>query len=158
MKFNYHKAHFTRRLFAFVIDLLIVDFVLLYPFNKIFSDVFSEKTTTRVISEMLESNSYLLLSIILIFFLYFVLFEYKIGQTIGKMLVNIYSVSLKGEMNLIQAIGRNIFLIPVVPFIFLWVIDPIFILWKGRSLSEILTNTITIEKRYVPWQTMIKQK
>jgi len=143
------QAPIFKRLFAFVIDVLIIDLVLLYPFSRVLSKVFSNKITASSLTELISGQFYLLFSITLIFLLYFILFEYRLGQTIGKMLVNLYSVSAEGKMTLWQAIGRNLFLIPVIPFVFLWVIDPLFIVWRSQSLSEFFTKTKTIEVQ--PW-------
>ena len=138
-------ASVFKRLFAFVIDILIVDLVLLYPFSRVLSKVLENKISAADIAGIIGGNSYLIFSITLVFLLYFILFEHKLGQTIGKMLVNLYCVSAEGKITLWQATARNLFLIPVVPFIFLWVIDPLFILWRNQSLSEFFTKTRTIE-------------
>jgi len=158
MKFKAESnASIFKRLFAFVIDILIVDLVLLWPFDKVLSSVFSGKISASSLAEMMSGKYYLIFSVTLVFFLYFVLFEQRLGQTIGKMLVNIYSVSKQGEMSTWQAIGKNLFLIPAIPFIFLWVIDPVLILFRNESLSEILTRTKTIEQK-AGWQSWMARK
>jgi len=158
MKFKAESnASIFKRLFAFVIDILIVDLVLLWPFDKVLSSVFSGKISASSLAEIMSGKYYLIFSVTLVFFLYFVLFEQRLGQTIGKMLVNIYSVSKQGEMSTWQAIGKNLFLIPAIPFIFLWVIDPVLILFRNESLSEILTRTKTIEQK-AGWQSWMAGK
>jgi len=152
MKFKEVPAPIFKRLFAFVIDILIIDLVLLWPMNNVLSKIFSGKISSNSIAEIISSQFYLIFCVTVIFILYFTLFEYKLGQTVGKMLVNLYSVSMEGNMNSWQAIGRNLFLIPMVPFVFLWVADPLFIIWRNQSLSEFLTKTKTIEQRIEGWQ------
>ncbi len=133
-----------KRLVAFIIDILIVDFLLLYPFTDISEKAFSAVRADFLIFQ--GSLVALILSVSAIYILYFTFFEWILGQTIGKMFIRSTSANLNNkQMNFWQALGRNLFLIPVVPFVFLWVLDPIFIIWKGRSLSEIFTKTKTIE-------------
>ncbi|MBW3022648.1 RDD family protein [Candidatus Woesearchaeota archaeon] len=151
-------APIFKRLFAFVIDILIVDLVLLWPFSRVLSALFENSISAEAMADLISGQPYIIFSVTIIFFLYFVLFEYKTGQTIGKMLVNLYCTPVAGEMRLWQAVVRNIFLIPAVPFIFLWVIDPIYILWRNQSLSEILTKTRTVEQKVVNWQQWIIRK
>jgi len=158
MKFKEVPAPVFKRLFAFIIDLLVVDLVLLYPFSRVLSKTFKDKLTAGSIADLMAGQSYLVFSVTIIFILYFVLFEYKLGQTIGKMLVNLYCMPKEGKMSIWKALGRNLFLIPVMPFIFLWVIDPIFILWRNQSLSEMFTKTITIERKIMGWEKWMKQK
>ncbi len=134
-----------KRLAAFIIDFLIIDIVLLFPFQKIAEKIsgFSGGSIITFQSSLI----YLALAISIIFILYFAIFEYATGQTIGKMLMKIISISAKGKrMSFWQALGRNLFILPVIPFVFLWIVDPIFIIFRRISLSEMLTKTITIEE------------
>ena len=133
-----------KRLVAFVFDFLIVDLVVLYPFTNIAERAFSLANILSV--SFSGSMLALILSVSVFYILYFLLFEWLLGQTIGKMLMRIVSVSLDDKrMSFIQGLGRNLFLLPVIPFVFLWAIDPIFIIWRRISLSEMLTKTKTVE-------------
>ena len=133
-----------KRLGAFVFDLLIMDFLLLYPFNNI-----AEKAANAINYSFLAYQgpmTQLIIAVSILGILYFTLFEYLLGQTVGKMLMRIVSVSADDRrMSVMQAFGRNLFLLPFIPFVFLWVLDPIFIIWKRISLSEMLTKTKTVE-------------
>ena len=138
-----------RKLGAFVFDFLIVDFILLYPFTGIAEKISSIDASFITFQGPLIS---LVFAAAAIFILYFALLEYATGQTIGKMLMKIKSIGLTGKrMSFWQALGRNLFLLPAFPFIFLWIIDPIFIIWKRISLSEMLTKTATVEEE-VKWK------
>ena len=79
--------------------------------------------------------------------LYFYMLEKKMHQSVGKILFNIYVVSDTKEIKGWQLIVRSMFLIPVFPFVLLWVIDPLFLLFTKSSqrLSEILSKTRVIE-------------
>jgi len=134
-----------KRLVAFVIDFMIIDFVLLYPFNNI-AEKISGYSGASIITFQ-SSLVYIALAVSVIFILYFAIFEYALGQTIGKMLMRIISLGSSGKkMSFLQALGRNLFILPVIPFVFLWIIDPIFIILRRISLSEMLTKTVTIEE------------
>ncbi len=96
-----------------------------------------------------ESNSnliWLIVTMAFIALLYFAMFEYKLQQTIGKMVLGLYVVSEKGGLSIWQAVGRSIFILPIFPFILLWIIDPIYLIFKKIRLSEILTRTMTVEE------------
>jgi len=137
-------ASAVKRLAAFGFDLLVINFILLYPFSKLIGMAFSSAKNYFLISDMRLLP--LVLAISLIYILYFTLFEYALGQTIGKMLTKLVSFSFENKkMSFLQALGRNLFLVPLMPFVFLWVIDPIFIIWKRISISEMITRTITVE-------------
>lgn len=133
-----------KRLVAFLIDFLIIDFLLLYPFTGL-----SEKVLSAIQADFMIFQGKIILfmlAVSAIYVLYFTFFEWTLGQTIGKIAMKATSLNLKNrQMTFWQALGRNLFLIPVIPFAFLWVIDPVFILLKGRSFSEIFTKTKTIE-------------
>jgi uncharacterized RDD family membrane protein YckC len=90
---------------------------------------------------------------ILLILAYFVLLQYAAGQTVGCMLFNIHVVAEVGDKQFgragfWQCVLRNLFLIPAVPFIFLWVIDPLYLVFakKGQRLTEWLSRTRVIEQ------------
>ena len=108
---------------------------------------------------------------------YYVVLQRKFGQTIGMMVMNIFVVKLpkvsdntltsksfssrknsrkikmeKSEFNtfnlsFFDVVLRNLFVIPFAPFIFLWLIDPIYLLFSKTSqrFMEVLSRTITVE-------------
>jgi len=136
------KALFWKRTLAFLVDLVVIDFIL-SPFESLVQNISPASILT------FEASSKLIWLIIIMSFvalLYFVMFEYKLQQTIGKMIFNLYVVSDKGELKLWQAVGRSIFIFPIFPFILLWIIDPIYLIFRKIRLSESLTKTITLEE------------
>jgi len=146
-----------KRLLAFVADLLIINLVIFFPFKRIIQRAIPEFGSYSEAYSFLSSNqSYtttltvvsLVMSVFAI--LYFVLLEQKIGQTPGKMLFNISVVSDVKKIRCWQFIVRSLFIIPIFPFVLLWVIDPLFMFFTKTSqrLSEILSKTKTVE-RYV---------
>lgn len=137
-------AGFFRRLGSFIIDLLLLDIVITAPFSPIFSRWISIAQTSSL-SSFTYTNKELaaVFVIMLIFMVYFVLFEYLLGQTLGMMIAK--TRTEKGK--LWQHVVRNIFFIPLFPFILFWIIEPISIaLWK-RSVLEHITKTRTMHEK-----------
>lgn len=142
-----------KRILAFVIDMIIIDFVIGFPFRNVIIKLvpvegFSENYAYLSTNPTLVSA----LSLILFMFgmlalLYFAILEYKIGQTIGKMFMNIKVEPDKDQLGFLACVLRSMFLLFIFPFILLWIIDPLFILFNkdGRRLSEILSKTRTVE-------------
>ena len=147
------QASILKRLFAFVIDILIIDIVVLFPFtgliDRIIPDIGSFSKTFEFLSNS-SSNSITLIVFIAAAFaiLYFVILEKKLGQSPGKMLFNLYVKSQTKDLKYWQLFVRSMFLIPFFPFILLWVIDPIvmFFTKENQRLSEILSKTKDVEK------------
>jgi uncharacterized RDD family membrane protein YckC len=80
--------------------------------------------------------------------LYFLMLEIKMSQTIGKMLMKVYVVSDNKELKAWQLLARNLVFIPIFPFVLLWILDPLFMLFTktNQRLSEILGKTRVVEK------------
>jgi uncharacterized RDD family membrane protein YckC len=144
-------ASIGKRLVAFVLDLLILDFVIGSPFNSLLSKLSPKISPMETYSYfMSHSRDAMLISLVTIAYgflalLYFALLEYKTGQTIGKMFMNIKVES--EEQNLFLFMVRSMFLLIVFPFILLWLLDPLFMLLSKEKmrLSEILSRTRTVE-------------
>ena len=143
-----------KRIAAFLIDILIINLVVLFPFRSLlqnmvpkdysFSEAYSLLSTSMGYAKYLSSVSFVI-SIFII--LYFFMMERKMQQTIGKMLMKIYVVSDDG-MKTWQVLARNIVFIPIFPFILLWAIDPLFMFFTktNQRLTEILSRTRVVEK------------
>ncbi len=143
-----------KRLLAFVADLLIINLVLFFPFKKIIQKSIPKFSSYSEAYNFLASNqnyttTLTIVSLVMALFalLYFAWLEYKIQQTPGKMLFNVYVVSDAKKLNFWQFIVRSLFIIPVFPFFLLWVIDPLFLFFTktNQRLSEILSKTKTIQ-------------
>lgn len=83
----------------------------------------------------------------LLAFMYFTVLEKKFEQSIGKMMTHIYVVSDEKEMKFWQVAVRNLFFIPIFPFILLWVLDPLLMIInkQNKRLSEIVSKTKVVE-------------
>jgi len=143
-----------KRLLAFLADLLIINLVIFFPFKRIIQRAIPEFSSYSEAYSFLSSNqSYTatltLVSLVMSIFaiLYFALLEYKIQQTPGKMLFNISIISETKKLSFWQFLVRSLFIIPVFPFVLLWIIDPLFTFFTktNQRLSEILSKTRTVQ-------------
>ncbi len=149
------QASVLKRLIAFLIDLFIVNLIILFPFRRIFNEMVPDTGSFSKTFEYLSNNadystSITVIMIVVAFLtiLYFMIFEMKLGQSIGKMLFNLYVESQTKDLKYWQLFVRSMFLIPVFPFVLLWLIDPIvmFFTKENQRLSEILSRTKVVEK------------
>ncbi|MDP6648174.1 MAG: RDD family protein [Candidatus Woesearchaeota archaeon] len=148
------QASVFKRAAAFLIDFLIVNMVILFPFRRIFESIFpgsgSFSETLKFLSNKADSASmtFIVLLISSLTILYFLIMEKKLNQTIGKMLFNLYVKSQTKDLKYWQLFVRSMFLIPWFPFVLLWLIDPIvmFFTKENQRLSEILSKTKVVEK------------
>ncbi len=153
-------ASLWKRMLALVFDILLLDIFVLGAFNSVVERMIGTKTGITALYSMLEQNStqvqaltLLFMIVILITLAYFVLLQYATGQTLGCILLNIHVVEQAGEKDFRrpkfwQSLVRNLFLIPAVPFIFLWIIEPVYLYFakKNQRLTEWLSNTLVVER------------
>jgi uncharacterized RDD family membrane protein YckC len=148
-------ATLWKRVAAFVFDLFIIDFFIIGFFRNLISDIFTATDFTSAYN-ILEANPsqsntlvMILTLMVMLALAYFVLLQYLLGQTVGSILLNLKIVaSDKDALTFWQCLVRNIFIIPAVPFILLWIIDPAYLLFakKGQRLTEWLSNTRVVEQ------------
>jgi|SRR3989344_275990 len=111
MKKTKKIASKTRRFFAYIIDILILDLIIVYPFKNLLES-FNLDFNWNNLSQLTQTGNYGLLltvglSIGVLSFLYWTLMEWKLKQTVGKMIFNI-KVSSEGNLEFWQALVRNI--------------------------------------------------
>ena len=95
-----------KRSFAYVIDFILINLVIIYPFKNVFSDL---PTSFELLSSSLTSRLILAFILILVLtILYFVVFEFLFAQTIGKMLWKIKVVSEGEHLKFNQVLVRNL--------------------------------------------------
>lgn len=143
---------FIKRSIAFFIDLLVIQFVIIYPFREILKKIVpaeSFKESYSILSGNGATSAVYAISffIALMIFLYFTFTEYIAGQSIGKKIMGLYVVSETEKLSLGQVILRNLAVLPFFPFIVLWVIDPGFMMFTKtqRRLSDIISRTNVIQ-------------
>ncbi len=148
------EASILKRALAFAIDILFVEFVILFPFSGALGRILPEESSVYDAFSILSSGPYdSLLRLVGLFtaiptIAYFAILEKKIGQTIGKRLLKLHVVSQEKEIKYWQAFVRSMFLIPIFPFVLLWIIDPLVMFFskERQRLSEILSRTKVVER------------
>lgn len=152
------QASVFKRLIAFLVDILIINLIVLFPFRRIFDNLVPNKDSFSETFSYLSSNpaanksiTILMFAIAFLTILYFMVLERKLGQTVGKMLFNMYVKGQGKDLKNWQLFVRSIFLIPIFPFVLLWIIDPIVMLFtkENQRLSEILSRTKVVEQHKI---------
>ncbi|MFH1511495.1 MAG: RDD family protein [Candidatus Woesearchaeota archaeon] len=144
------NAPIAKRLLAFIIDLAIIDLIVAISFQGLLRNLVpatSIAQTYKAVTMGPPKGMYaILLSAGLIAFLYFYIIEGKTGQSIGKRIMRVKVVSQKDSAW--GHILRNLFIIPFMPFILLWIIDPVFMLLNedNQRLTEYLGKTKVVEE------------
>ena len=140
-------AVFWKRLVAYLIDMVILNSIIIFPLHKKFSGL--DSMTFNQILNFGKSKEIFTLGfiVIIVIIFYFVYLEFKQKQTIGKMFMNIYVVGLNGQMNLQQTILRNI----TKPFSVVLIVDTLYMFFKKghQRLFEVLSNTLVVENGVV---------
>ena len=177
-KIHVIQASFLKRIFAFIIDLIILNIFVFSPFNSLINQLHGGQSFNNLYhnllsnQELLSSISSILIPLTFLILIYFIVLQTKLSQTIGMMLMNLYVVKIpeqslrssgsakrkpslkeiakaseKIKVGFLSALLRNLFLIPFAPFVFLWIIDPIYLFLNRNSqrLTEFLSRTMVVE-------------
>tara|TARA_Y100000310_G_C20557282_1_gene751210 strand:- start:460 stop:993 length:534 start_codon:yes stop_codon:yes gene_type:complete len=149
------NASLIKRGVAFVIDIAIINLIISYPLKSYINQLIPTFTSfTETYNYFLANQelSYSLMSISIaisvLSIAYFTILESNLGQSIGKKFLHLKVISLEKNPKIWQHIIRNIFLIPLFPFLLLWIIDPIYIFFNtdGQRLTESISKTKVIEE------------
>lgn len=143
-----------KRIIAFFIDILIINLIVLFPFRSLFEGIIPKEHSFSEAYRLLSSIRFkgfissVSIAISILIILYFFMLERKMGQTIGKRLMNIYVASDNNSLKSWQLFVRNIIFIPIFPLVLLWILDPLsmFLTKTNQRLSEILSRTKVVEK------------
>ena len=149
------NASLIKRGVAFVVDIAIINLIIAYPLKSYMNQLlpnFTSFTDTYNYFMANQDLSYSLLSISIaisvLSIAYFTILELNMGQSIGKKFLHLKVISLEKNPKMWQYILRSLFLIPLFPFILLWLIDPIYIFFNtdGQRLTESISKTKVIEE------------
>jgi uncharacterized RDD family membrane protein YckC len=137
---DYVPAPYWKRFLAYLIDFFIVGFLVTLPFRKVLSefDFVSQKNDPIF--------GYISLIFVIVIIFYSALLEYKLGQTLGKMLLGISTVSLTDKnLKFSQAFLRNL----TKPFSIVFLVDILYMLFKKnhQRLFEVFSNTLVVNKK-----------
>ena len=150
------NALIWKRIVAFIIDLLVINFIVQFSFSGLFRRLIPTGGDFSELFNYLQANEALSGLIVMatigaagIGLFYFIFMERKMYQTIGKKIMNIYVVSSQNnKISFWQHIVRNLLVLPIFPFFLLWVLDPVFMFLtsKNQRLSEILSRTRVVQE------------
>ncbi|MBW2981285.1 RDD family protein [Candidatus Woesearchaeota archaeon] len=148
-------ASLLKRFLSYFIDLFIINFIIILPFEKILKNIIPSNSFSESYQYIQNNpgvgNLIFFLSIIIgiLMVVYFTVFEYLMQQTPGKILMKQYIIKETGQpLKLINYIVSNLTFIPIFPFILLWIIDPIHMIIssKNQRLMERFTRILVVEK------------
>jgi uncharacterized RDD family membrane protein YckC len=149
----YVNASFLKRALALLIDLFIINLVVLFPFHELFAKAVPHdsviSTFRYITSGNLPESLVITFTIanMLMTFLYFFLLEKKLGQSLGKMLLNLQVVAVekKAEPSIVV---RSLLFVFVLHFTFMAIIDIGYALFNehNQRLGEFLSRTRVVEK------------
>lgn len=142
-------AALWKRAVAYIIDILIINLIIIYPFRNLlnlgedakFTEVYSHLAASP---PLMYNILFVFLSIIILTILYWAVFEYKFSQTVGKMIMRISVISIGGgKLSFNSAVVRNLSKIST----FLLGLEVIFMLYKktNQRYLETVSRTEVIE-------------
>ncbi len=144
-----NPASFWKRLIAYIIDVAILSVVVSYPFRQIINNIINGKdfisTYDFFINNPEQLTKLILISIIIgvLYLIYWIILEYRLQQTIGKIIMNIQVVSETKSLTLSQVFLRNLTKVSTL----LLVIDSLPLIFnKQKRIFDRLANTMVVEK------------
>ncbi len=143
---NYIPAPLWKRFLAYVMDLFIVNLIVTLPFQGYLSK-FSTNPYLLFTSND-KGLTYITFFIAIALIVYFSVLEYKIRQSLGKIIMNIYVVSLDSkQLTFGQAVMRNL----TKPFPIVLLVDVVYMFFKRghQRLFEVFSRTAVVEKEMI---------
>lgn len=147
-------APLWKRTFAYVLDILLVDLVIVLPFQPLLNKISGTGEDFAEMYSFFNNNPtnmkiifFVSLLISLFTVLYWAILEYKLQQSVGKMIMNIYVRSKTKNLTFYQCFVRNISKMSLLPLI----LDCSYMFFKktNQRYLEKMTNTEVIDKRRV---------
>ena len=149
--FKKNPASLTKRVLAFFIDVLIIDLIIVMPFNKYIESITNGQNGFNYFYSFVLKNPDIIFQLAIISFIIFVLsvaywsiLEFKTRQSIGKMLMNIKVMSKKKGFLFTQCIVRNI----SKPITILFLFDVLYMVFKKEKQRyfEKISDTVVVEE------------
>ena len=141
-------ASLWKRASAYLIDVFIINFVVIFPFKEMIriDSGASFRETYTYLSSAPELSYKLFLVFVAIgalTILYWAVFEYRLKQSIGKMLMHISVKSVNGNLSFRYAVIRNLSKVSSLLLAF----DVIYMLYKksNRRYLEVVSKTEVVE-------------
>ena len=145
-------ASILKRVAAFFIDIIILEFFVLSSFERVVGKILPVSSFMEMTS-YLENNPQKMMLLVVMAIIagvfvvfYFTLFEWALWQTPGKMLVNIRIK--EDNIGFWKILMSNLTFLPIFPFNVLWIVDPVHMFFsdKNQRLMEKWTGIEVIEE------------
>ncbi len=158
LKVKSFPAPLWKRVLAYIIDTIIISFVISMPFQGVLEDLQGDVANKGFLETytFFSQNPYFLESVfphlISIFFivsalsiLYWAILEYKIGQSVGKILMRLRVISDDKKLTFGRCIIRNITKVGTI----LLILDTLYLFFSrtNQRYFEKITQTKVIEER-----------
>ncbi len=149
--FKKNPAPLIKRIIAFFIDVLIIDIIIVMPFNKYIESITNGQNGFSYFYSLVLKNPEVIFQLAIMSFIIFVLsvaywsiLEFKTRQSIGKMLMNIKVMSKKKGFSFTQCIVRNI----SKPITILFLFDVLYMIFKKEKQRyfEKISDTAVVEE------------
>jgi len=146
---NPNEISIWKRGFAFLIDLIIIEFIVNLTFNNYIQKTIGDNKGIIEVYQYINANydlfsGFLLtISIItaIIALIYFTLLEWKLNQSLGKMIfkIKVYPAKLKFWQALVRNIPKALFLVNYFSWVFLF--DLIYLTFTRQRFFDKLAKT-----------------
>jgi uncharacterized RDD family membrane protein YckC len=160
------EAQLWKRALAFILDIFILDLFVLFPFAALLEKILKATTYTEIFQAMNSSPDNLskiialTIAISIMTALYFAIFERIFGQSIGKMVMNIFVINAESEYGLKvmpqkitfwQSLVRSIGILFLANMIFITIADIIYMFFTpyNQRLFEKLSKTRTVTVTFI---------
>jgi uncharacterized RDD family membrane protein YckC len=150
---NPNEVSIWKRGFAFLIDLIIIELIVNLAFNNYIQKIIGDDKGIIEMYQYINANYELFSGFLLtisiisavIALIYFTLFEWKLQQTIGKMIfkIKVYPSKLKFWQALVRNISKVLFLIDYFSWVFLF--DLIYLTFTRQRFFDKLAKTYLIK-------------
>jgi len=129
-------ARWWKRLLAMIVDIVVFNIIVAQPFRGLVP------TEISLSMSFSAQDYYVAFAAVMLFYLYVMASQYVTGQTVGMMLMRIRT---EPEGRMWRFFVRNLYMLPVFPFVLLWIFDPLHMFMTGDRLTERWSGTRTIE-------------
>lgn len=156
LKVQFFPASLWKRAFAYIIDVFVINLVIIMPFQKVLEELgqgFADKSFFETYKVLMQSELqaiipklfFIFTLISLLSVLYWAILEYKIGQSVGKILFNIHVKSQTEKMTFWQCFLRNVTKVSTFPLI----LDASYMIFtRGyQRYFEKISRTFVVEPR-----------
>jgi len=158
-------ATIWKRAGAFIIDIALLDIIVFSPFKANLTSLIAGADTYQKAFQILASSQETLSAVMMASFFmailaiaYFTLLEWKLGQTVGKIMFNLFLVQIPAKPDekpskpgFFQVLISNLSLVPFFPFIFLWPVELISILFTNHRFMERVARIQLVETKIVDY-------